>query len=187
MRSRTKVQPMHFSHTATALWGCPGNGAQPGDSCHPAAHPGTLGSHRPHGTWPSPRYPILDVVEKTLGHERVLVQVDQVGRLGETKKESPRYALSTRPLRDAPKGGGNPAAPRAAPGMGSTALRSSRACPGGCLSGGLQSAEQPRPASAPLLAFLLEGLGPGHASPFKIRVTNGPNMELSASHGESLR
>lgn len=85
-----------------ALWGCPGNSAQPEDSCHPPAHLGKsgteIGTVLPplHGTWPSPCYPILDVVEQTLGHERVLVQVDQVRCLGGTNKEP---SLSARALR----------------------------------------------------------------------------------------
>lgn len=84
-----------------------------------------------HETWPSPCYPVLDVVEKTLRHERVLIQVDQVGCLGETNKESHRYALSIQMLRDAPKGGGNSTAPHAAPSMGSPAVCSPRTtCPG---------------------------------------------------------
>lgn len=39
---------------------------------------------------PSPGDPVLDVVEKALRHERVLVQVDQVGCLGEARTQSPR-------------------------------------------------------------------------------------------------
>lgn len=187
MRSRTNVQPMHFSPHSYGTLGVPWERCPAWGQLSPCHPPRNIGLPPPHRTWPSPRYPVLDVVEKTLGHERVLVQVDQVGRLGDTKKESPRYTLSTQPLRDAPKGGGNPAAPQAAPDTGSPALHSSRACPGGCLSGGPQSTEQPRPASTPLLAFLLEGLGPGHPSPFKICVVNGPNRELSTSRGGSLR
>lgn len=139
----------HCSHMAMALWGCPRNSAQPGDSCHPAAHPGKSGTEirarlpPVRRTSPSPCYPILDVVEKTLGHERVLVQVDQVGRLGETNKESPWCAPLTQVLRDAPEGDGNSAAPQAASCMGSPALRSSRTtCPGMYFSRGLQRTEQ---------------------------------------------
>lgn len=42
-----------------------------------------------HGTWPSPCYPILDVVEKTLGHERILVQVDQMWCLERQTRSHP--------------------------------------------------------------------------------------------------
>lgn len=63
-----------------------------------------------HGTWPSPCYPVLDVVEKTLGHERVLIQVDQVRCLGETNEESSLCALPAQALRDALEEGGSSAA-----------------------------------------------------------------------------
>lgn len=62
------------------------------------------------GTWPSPCYPVLDVVEKTLGHERVLIQVDQVRCLGETNEESSLCALPAQALRDALEEGGSSAA-----------------------------------------------------------------------------
>lgn len=81
------------------LWGRPGNSAQRGDSCHPTAQLGKSGTEiwtmlpPLHGTCLSPRYPILDVVEKTLGHERILIQVDQVRCLGETDEEPSLSAL----------------------------------------------------------------------------------------------
>ena len=149
VHSKTNVpnkiaQQIHFSHTPMAFWGCPGNGAQPGDSCHPAAHPGKSGTElwarlpALRRTWPSPCYPVLDVVEKTLRHERVLVQVDQVRCLGETNKESPQRTPSSWALRDAPEGGGNSAAPQAAPCTGSRTT-----CPGRYFSRGLQRTKQP--------------------------------------------
>lgn len=63
MHSGTNVpneiaRQIHCSHMAMALWGCPRNGAQPGDSCHQAAHQASqalrygLGSH--HSTRPGP-------------------------------------------------------------------------------------------------------------------------------------
>lgn len=104
-------------HFRDALWRCPGASAQLGDSCHPSAHLGKSGTEiwtmlpQLHGTWPSPRDPILDVVEKTLGHERILVQVDQVRCLGETNQESP---LPAQALRGALGEGGSSAALQAA-------------------------------------------------------------------------
>lgn len=97
MHSGTNVpneiaRQIHFSHVAMVLCGCPGNGAQPRNTCHLPAHPGKAGTEvwtwllPLCQTWPSPCYAVLDVVEKTLGHEWVLVQVDQVGRLAKTNK-----------------------------------------------------------------------------------------------------
>lgn len=72
----------HFSQAATPLWGCPGK-VQEG-RCPAALRYGLCRSR------PSPGDPVLDVVEKALRHERVLVQVDQVGCLGEARTQSPR-------------------------------------------------------------------------------------------------
>jgi len=95
-----------------------------------------------HGSWRSPCYPVLDVVEKTLRHEWVLVQVDQVGRLRETNKESPRCTPSSQALRDAPVGGENSTAPQTA--LCSPALCSSATTrPGRHFSRGLQRTQQP--------------------------------------------